>query len=41
MSCSKDKPSKKKKPGRFACEKCGAIQKKKKKVCKPVKVVGE
>ncbi len=38
MSCSKGKPPKKKKPGRFECEKCGTVQKKKKKVCEPAEV---
>ena len=38
MSCSRDKPTKKKKPGRYVCEKCGVVQKKKKKVCEPTKL---
>ncbi len=38
MSCHKDKPSKKPKAGRFRCEECGTVQKKKSKVCSPKKI---
>ena len=39
--CIKDKPRKKRKPGRFECSKCGAVSKKKKKLCKPKKIRDE
>jgi len=38
MSCRKDKPKVKPKPGRYRCEDCGAVGKKKKDVCDPKKV---
>lgn len=38
MGCKKDKPKKKKKDGKFECGKCGAVVKKKGKVCKPKKI---
>ena len=39
MGCKKDKGgTKKPKPGRFECEKCGQVGKKKKKLCKPQKI---
>lgn len=38
MGCKKKKASKKPKPGRFQCEDCGAVGKKKKDVCEPKKV---
>ena len=37
MGCKKDNP-KKKKDGKFECSKCGAVVKKKDKVCKPKKL---
>ncbi len=41
MGCLKGKDSAKKKPGRFECKVCGAVAKKKKKVCKPKKLKEE
>lgn len=38
MSCLKGKSEAKEKPGRFKCEKCGAVAKKKKKLCKGSKI---
>ncbi|VGO13248.1 hypothetical protein PDESU_01804 [Pontiella desulfatans] len=38
MGCKKDKPNKKNKDGKFECSKCGAVVKKKDKVCKPKKL---
>jgi len=38
MSCRKDKPKIKPKPGRYLCKDCGAVGKKKKEVCEPKKV---
>jgi hypothetical protein len=38
MSCLKGKKKAKNKPGNFRCKKCGAIDKKKKKLCKPKKI---
>jgi len=38
MSCLKGKSEIKKKEAKVACEKCGAVAKKKDQVCKPVKL---
>lgn len=38
MSCKKGKSTHKEKPGNFKCKKCGAVVKKKGKVCKPSKI---
>jgi len=38
MSCLKGKSKVKPKPGRFRCEDCGAVVKKKSDVCEPKKV---
>ncbi len=38
MGCREGEPRGKAKPGRFQCGKCGAVSKKKKHVCKPVKI---
>jgi hypothetical protein len=38
MGCSKGKSKRKKEPGRYKCKKCGAVVKKKDKVCKPKKI---
>ncbi|HEX5471353.1 MAG TPA: hypothetical protein VFW73_05680 [Lacipirellulaceae bacterium] len=38
MSCQKDKPHRKAKPGDFRCKDCGAVSKRKKKLCNPKKV---
>jgi hypothetical protein len=38
MGCKKDKPKKKRDPGKFECSKCGAIAKKKDKLCKGKKI---
>jgi hypothetical protein len=38
MSCQRDKPIRKAKPGDFRCKDCGAVAKKKKKLCNPKKV---
>lgn len=38
MSCKKDDPKKKAKPGRYLCKDCGAVAKKKSKVCDPKKI---
>jgi len=38
MSCQKGKSKAKPKPGRFRCEDCGAVVKKKSDVCDPKKV---
>ena len=38
MSCSKDKPIRKAKPGEFRCKECGVVAKKKKSLCNPKKV---
>lgn len=38
MSCLKGKSEQKEKPGRFKCEKCKAISKKKSRLCKPKKI---
>lgn len=37
MGCKKDNPTKNK-DGKFECKKCGAVVKKKDKVCKPKKL---
>lgn len=38
MSCAKKRNTKKAKPGRFRCESCGVVRKKKKHVCAPKKI---
>jgi hypothetical protein len=38
MSCSKDKPRRKAKPGDFRCKDCGVVANKKKNLCNPKKV---
>jgi hypothetical protein len=38
MGCLKGKKKAKKKPGNFICKKCGAVDKKKKHICKPKKI---
>jgi hypothetical protein len=38
MSCRKGKSTVKPKPGRFRCEGCGAVVKKKSEACEPKKV---
>ena len=38
MGCKKDKPNKDRKDGKYECKKCGAVAKKKDKVCKARKV---
>jgi hypothetical protein len=38
MGCKKGKSSHKKKADHFECKKCGAVVKKKNKVCKPKKI---
>jgi hypothetical protein len=38
MGCLKGQKKAKSKPGNFRCKKCGAIHKKKKKLCKPKKI---
>ena len=38
MKCRKGKSENKPKPGRYKCRKCGAITKKKDRLCKPVKI---
>ena len=38
MGCLKGKSEAKAKPKRFACEKCGAVAKKKDHICKPKKI---
>ena len=38
MGCKKDKAKKKREPGRFECAKCGAVAKKKNKLCKGKKI---
>jgi len=38
MACLKGKSKSKPKPGRFECKKCGAVAKKKGKLCKPRKI---
>ena len=41
MGCLKGKSESKAKPGRFRCNKCGAVSKKKKHVCSPKKIKDE
>jgi len=41
MSCKKGDSKHEHKPGRFECKKCGAVVKKKDKVCKPKKIKGD
>lgn len=38
MSCLKGKNEHKPKPGRYRCEKCEAVSKKKDRLCKPKKI---
>lgn len=38
MSCLKGKSEDEAKPGRYECKKCGAVSKKKDRVCKPKKL---
>ena len=38
MGCKKDKAKKDKKDGKYECTKCGAVVKKKDKVCKAKKI---
>jgi len=38
MSCLKGKKEAKEKPGNFVCKKCGAVSKKKKEICKAIKI---
>lgn len=38
MSCQKGKSKAEEKPGNYKCEKCGAVVKKKGKLCKPKKI---
>ena len=38
MSCLDGKHKAKPKPGRYVCEKCSAVVKKKSQVCKPKKI---
>jgi hypothetical protein len=38
MSCQRDKPRRKAKPGYFRCKDCGAVAKKKKILCSPKKI---
>lgn len=38
MGCLKGKKEANRKPGRFECRNCGAISKKKSRVCKPKKI---
>jgi hypothetical protein len=40
VGCQKNKPHKPPKPGKFQCRKCGAVKKKKNKLCKPEKIAG-
>jgi len=40
MGCLKGKSEAKRKPGRYTCDKCGAVTKKKKHLCKPKKIKG-
>lgn len=41
MGCKKGQSTHKPKPGHFECAKCGAVVKKKDKVCKPKKIKGK
>ncbi|MFH1920626.1 MAG: hypothetical protein ABIP48_12155 [Planctomycetota bacterium] len=38
MECKKGKSGVKPKPGRYRCERCDAVSKKKKHLCKPKKI---
>jgi len=38
MGCQKEKPSKKPKVGRYVCDSCGVVRKKKKGICEPKKI---
>ena len=38
MACLKGKSENKPKPGRFRCDKCGAVSKEKAHICKPKKI---
>jgi transcription initiation factor TFIIIB Brf1 subunit/transcription initiation factor TFIIB len=38
MGCKKGKSKHEKKPGNYECKKCGAVVKKKGKVCNPKKI---
>ena len=38
MGCKKDNPDRSKKDGKFECKKCGAVVKKKDKVCSARKI---
>jgi hypothetical protein len=38
--CLKGKSENKAKPGRYCCKNCGAITKKKKRICEPKKIKG-
>ncbi|VGO18434.1 hypothetical protein [Pontiella sulfatireligans] len=38
MGCKKDKPKKQKQVGMYECKKCGAVVKKKDKVCSAKKI---
>ena len=38
MSCRKGESENKPKPGRYRCERCGAVSKKKGHLCKPKKI---
>ncbi|MFC1597598.1 hypothetical protein ACFL5Q_06645 [Planctomycetota bacterium] len=38
MGCRRRDSEKKRKPGRFECENCGAVSKKKKHLCEPKKI---
>jgi len=38
MGCSRGKRKAKNKPGNYRCRKCGAVCRKKKRLCKPVKI---
>ncbi|MEX2113165.1 MAG: hypothetical protein WD845_08270 [Pirellulales bacterium] len=41
MGCQRGKPSLEPKPGRFKCEDCGVVRKKKGKLCAPKKIKKE
>jgi len=38
MACLKGKSTAKERPGNFKCKRCGAVSKKKKKLCKAEKI---
>ena len=38
MSCLKGKKEAKEKPGNFCCKECGAVSKRKKRLCNPKKI---